>query len=268
MTLFTPSAQPLLAVKGLVKHFPVKRTLLGRPTSFVFAVDGVEFSVYTGETLGIVGESGSGKSTLGFALLKLLKSEGKIIWLGKDISPLPAKAMRALRKDMQLVFQDPYGSLNPRMTVGDIIAEGLRIHTPVAERNHQTPQQVRGILEEVGLPAEAAHRYPHEFSGGQRQRIAIARAMVLKPKFIVLDEPTSALDLTVQSQIIELLRSFQSKYAISYLFISHDLRVVRAISHHIAVLYKGKIVEVGASLDVLQNPKADYTKKLIEAAML
>ncbi len=261
-----PAGAPIsLSCEQLKVYFPIKTGLLRKITGYIKAIDDVSVSLPESSTLGIVGESGSGKSTLGFALLKLLKSQGKIVWLGRDISALTSKAMRPLRKEMQLVFQDPYSSLNPRMTIGDIIAEGLRIHQPSATSYQPLIEQA---LEEVGLPAEAAHRYPHEFSGGQRQRIAIARAMILKPKFIVLDEPTSALDLTVQSQIIELLRSFQTKYGISYLFISHDLRVVRAISHRIAVLYKGKIVEYGETANILQHPQQEYTKRLIEAAML
>lgn len=254
-----------LACEQLKVYFPINTGLLRKTTGYIKAIDDISIFLPEASTLGIVGESGSGKSTLGFALLRLLKSEGRIIWMGRDISALNSKAMRPLRKEMQLVFQDPYSSLNPRMTVGDILLEGVKIHAPHST-NHDA--QLSTILEEVGLPPDSSHRYPHEFSGGQRQRIAIARAMILKPRFIVLDEPTSALDLTVQSQIIELLRRFQAKYAISYLFISHDLRVVRAISHHIAVLYKGKIVEYGQTVDILSHPTQDYTKRLIDAAML
>ncbi|MDX2074162.1 MAG: dipeptide ABC transporter ATP-binding protein [Alphaproteobacteria bacterium] len=260
-----PANAPVaLSCEGLKVHFPVKTGLLRRTTGFIKAVDGISVTIPESSTLGIVGESGSGKSTLGFALLRLVKSEGKIVWLGRDIATLSSAAMRPLRKEMQLVFQDPYSSLNPRMTVGDIIGEGLRVH-----RVPSTEYRVRiaRAIEEVGLSPDMAERYPHEFSGGQRQRIAIARAMILKPQFVVLDEPTSALDLTVQTQIIALLKDFQIKYGISYLFISHDLRVVRAIAHHIAVLYKGEMVEYGKASDILTHPAQDYTRRLIEAAM-
>lgn len=254
-----------LSCERLKVYFPIKSGLFRRITGYIKAIDEVSVSIPESSTLGIVGESGSGKSTLGLALLKLLKSEGNIVWMGEDISPLSSSAMRPLRKHMQLVFQDPYSSLNPRMTIGDIIGEGLKIHEPDTASH---TARIAEILTEVGLSPDMVERYPHEFSGGQRQRIAIARAMVLKPKFVVLDEPTSALDLTVQSQIIELLRKFQRTHGISYLFISHDLRVVRAISHYIAVLYKGKIVEYGQTPQILAQPQQDYTKRLIEAAML
>jgi microcin C transport system ATP-binding protein len=258
-------AKAVLSTDQLKVYFPIKGGLLRRTTGHVKAIDGITVSIPESSTLGIVGESGSGKSTLGFALLKLIQSQGRIVWMGRDIAPLTSKAMRPLRKQMQLVFQDPYSSLNPRMNIGQILQEGLAIHEPNAEGH---AGRIASILSEVGLSPDMAARYPHEFSGGQRQRIAIARAMILKPRFVVLDEPTSALDLTVQSQIIELLRSFQSKYQISYLFISHDLRVVRAISHHVAVLYKGKIVEYGKTAEILSHPSQEYTKHLIDAAML
>ncbi len=259
------NAAPALACENLKVYFPIKKGLLRKITGYIKAVDDVSVSLPESSTLGIVGESGSGKSTLGFALLRLVKSEGRIVWMGRDIAPLPAAAMRPLRSQMQLVFQDPYSSLNPRMNIGQILGEGLAVHEPSAADH---AGRIASILAEVGLPPEMAGRYPHEFSGGQRQRIAIARAMILKPKFVVLDEPTSALDLTVQTHILELLKSFQAKYNISYLFISHDLRVVRAISHQIAVLYKGKIVEIGQTAKIMEQPQADYTKRLIEAALL
>lgn len=255
----------ILECENLSVRFPVKPGIFRRITGYIDGVSDISISLPESSTLGIVGESGSGKSTLGNALLRLVKSEGKIVWLGRDISSLPTSAMRPIRRQMQLVFQDPYGSLNPRMTVGDIILEGLRVHEAPSPEH---AGRLRDILSQVGLSPDMTNRFPHEFSGGQRQRIAVARAMILKPRFVVLDEPTSALDLTIQSQLIELLKSFQQRDGTSYLFISHDLRVVRAIAHRIAVLYKGRIVEAGDTCDVLANPREDYTKKLIEAAML
>lgn len=265
MPTLAPDLPSTMACEQLKIYFPIKTGLLRRTTGYVKAVDDISVSIPKGATLGVVGESGSGKTTLGFALLRLIKSEGKIVYMGRDIAPLSASAMQPLRSDLQLVFQDPYSSLNPRMTVGQIIKEGLAIHAKKVP-NHD--QMVATILSEVGLQPDMAARYPHEFSGGQRQRIAIARAMVLKPNFVVLDEPTSALDLTVQTQILELLKRFQQRHNISFMFISHDLRVVRAISHQIAVLHAGKIVEYGDTSRILQQPNHDYTKRLIDAAML
>ncbi len=246
-------------------HFPVMRGLLRRTVAHMKAVDGVSIHVHEGETVGLVGESGSGKSTMGYAVLGLTRAEGQISFEGADVAGLDRAGMRKLRARMQIVFQDPYGSLSPRMPVGDIVGEGLRVHEPAL-----TPpglaRRVAEALEEVGLPASAAGRYPHEFSGGQRQRIAIARAMVLKPRFVVLDEPTSALDMSVQAQIVELLRRLQRDHKLGYLFISHDLKVVRALAHRIVVLRQGRVVEEGLAADVLTGPREDYTKALMAAA--
>ncbi len=260
-------AKEAVACDHLKVYFPIKTGLLRKITGYVKAVDDISISVTESSTLGIAGESGSGKSTLGFALLRLQESEGRIVFMGQDISQLPAKALRGLRKEMQLVFQDPYSSLNPRMSVRQIIEEALALHFP-AKSAAEREADIDAILKEVGLDPAMKDRYPHEFSGGQRQRISIARAMVLKPKFVVLDEPTSALDLSVQSQIIELLRDLQKRYGLTYIFISHDLRVMRAIAHNILILHKGKVVEYGTTSAIFSAPKHDYTKTLIEAAML
>jgi microcin C transport system ATP-binding protein len=217
--------------------------------------------------LGVVGESGSGKSTLGFVLLRLIKSEGTIVFQGRELHGLSTKALRGLRSAMQFVFQDPYSSLNPRMTIRDIIAEGLSVHFPKKSEG-ECEADIDKILLEVGLVPEMKDRYPHEFSGGQRQRISIARAMVLCPALVVLDEPTSALDLSVQAQIIDLLKKFQSERGVSYIFISHDLRVVRAIAQNIIVMKKGKIVEQGPTTEIFAHPRQEYTKTLISAAFL
>ncbi len=261
------NAKEAVACDCLKVYFPIKTGLLRKITGYVKAIDDISISVAESSTLGIAGESGSGKSTLGFALLRLQKSEGRIVFMGQDISSLPAKALRSLRKEMQLVFQDPYSSLNPRMSVRQIIEEGLALHFP-AKIAAEREADIDAILKEVGLEPAMKDRYPHEFSGGQRQRISIARAMVLKPKFVVLDEPTSALDLSVQSQIIELLRDLQKRYSLTYIFISHDLRVMRAIAHNILILHKGKVVEYGTTAAIFSAPKHDYTKTLIEAAMI
>jgi microcin C transport system ATP-binding protein len=226
-------------------------------------VDGVSLAVREGETVGVVGESGSGKTTLGMALLRLEKSRGEIAFLGKSIQGLRFADTRPLRRSMQVVFQDPFGSLSPRLPVGRIIEEGLRIHQPGDPANEQ---RVIEILAEVGLDPESRHRYPHEFSGGQRQRIAIARAMVLRPRFVVLDEPTSALDVSVQAQIVALLRELQRKHGLAYLFISHDLRVVRAMSHQIVVMRGGRVVEHGPAAELFAAPREAYTRALLAAA--
>ena len=258
-------APPLLAAQDVRVHFPIKRGLLRRTVDHVRAVDGVSITVSAGETVGLVGESGSGKSTMGFASLRLVDAEGVIWFEGKDIARLDKQSLRHLRKRMQIVFQDPFGSLSPRMSVGEIIAEGLAVHEPRLDRAARE-ERVLESLSEVGLLADAMARYPHEFSGGQRQRIAIARAMVLKPDFVVLDEPTSALDMSVQAQIVELLRGLQDKHGLSYLFISHDLKVVRALAHRIVVLRSGRIVEEGPAAAVLSHPREEYTRSLMAAA--
>ncbi|MDX1975040.1 MAG: dipeptide ABC transporter ATP-binding protein [Rickettsiales bacterium] len=260
-------AKPVISCDKLKVYFPIRKGILRRVHGEVKAVKELSISIAESSTLGVVGESGSGKTTLGFALLRLIKSDGKIVFLGESTEQLRGQALRGLRNRMQMVFQDPYASLNPRMTIRQIIDEGLALHYPEL-RPGQRLEEIERILEEVGMPSNILERYPHEFSGGQRQRISIARAMVLKPKFVVLDEPTSALDLTIQSQIIELLKSFQQRYGLSYMFISHDLRVVRAISHHIAVLRGGELVEYADTNSIFTQPKTDYTKTLIEAAFL
>ena len=249
--------------------FPIQKGLLKRTVGHVKAVNDASVSVRAGETLGIVGESGSGKTTLALALTRLTGSEGRIVFMGRDISPGAAgsgtrRELRALRRDMQIVFQDPYGSLSPRMTAGEIIAEGLGVHGVEPGRDKQG--MVAEIMQEVGLDPAMMGRYPHEFSGGQRQRIAIARAMILRPKLVVLDEPTSALDMTVQVQIVELLRDLQRRHGLAYLFISHDLRVVRALSHKVAVMRQGDIVEYGTRDAIFANPREEYTRTLMKAA--
>ena len=246
-------------------HFPIRRGLLRRVVGHVRAVDGVSVTVHEGETVGLVGESGSGKTTLGLAMLRLEDSAGAIRFEGTSIQGLPRAALRPLRRRMQIVFQDPYGALSPRMSVAEIVGEGLAVHEPgltAAQRD----AAVATALEEVGLDPAMAERYPHEFSGGQRQRIAIARALVLKPRFLVLDEPTSALDVSVQAQVVDLLRALQEKHRLAYLFISHDLRVVRAMAHRIMVLKDGKVVEEGEAAQVVAAPREAYTRALMAAA--
>ncbi len=258
-------ARTLVQAADVRVHFPIRRGVLRRTVGHVRAVDGVSFTLHEGETLGLVGESGSGKSTLGFALLRLQPCEGRVVFAGQDLSALKRRELRRLRSSMQVVFQDPFGSLSPRMAVGDIIAEGLTVHEPGltrAERN----TRVAAELEEVGLPVDAMNRYPHEFSGGQRQRIAIARAMVLKPRFVVLDEPTSALDMSVQAQIVDLLRKLQDRHGLGYLFISHDLKVVRALAHRLMVLRHGTVVEEGPAARIFADPAHPYTRDLMAAA--
>ena len=235
-----------------------------RTVGHVKAVNDVSLTLRAGETIGIVGESGSGKSTLAMAIMRLISFEGKIAFDGRDIGALKTRDLRALRKDMQIVFQDPYGSLSPRMTCAQIIAEGLGVHGTPSGRSQE--ELVEEILQEVGLDPEMQHRYPHEFSGGQRQRIAIARAMVMRPKLVVLDEPTSALDMTVQVQIVDLLRNLQKAHGLAYLFISHDLRVVRAMSHTVIVMKEGDVVEHGPVSEVFEAPKTQYTRGLMAAA--
>ena len=239
--------------------------MFGKPRRLLHAVQDVSFTLHRGETLGIVGESGSGKTTIGHTLLKLTSGQGRVFFLGDRIDHLNQKGFRPWRRRMQLVFQDPFGSLSPRMSVGDIVGEGLGIHSDASRE--QQEQQVIRALRDVGLDPDARHRYPHEFSGGQRQRIAIARALVLQPDVIVLDEPTSALDRTVQKQVIELLQELQSRYRLSYLFISHDLAVVRALSHQLMVLRSGQVVESGPAESIFRNPASEYTQELLTAAL-
>ncbi len=260
-----PDAPVVAEAESLRVHFPIRRGLLRRTVGHVKAVDGVTLSVREGETLGLVGESGSGKTTLGFALLRLERSEGAIRFEGRDIAGLSRGAMRPLRRRMQIVFQDPYGSLSPRMTAGEIVGEGLAVHEPDLPRAGRDAA-VASALQEVGLDPAMAERYPHEFSGGQRQRIAIARALVLKPRLVVLDEPTSALDVSVQAQVVDLLRALQAKHRLAYLFISHDLRVVRAMAHRIVVLKDGVVVEEGEAEALTASPRQPYTRALMAAA--
>jgi microcin C transport system ATP-binding protein len=254
----------ILEARDVRVHFPIKRGFLRRTVGAVKAVDGISLALREGETLGIVGESGSGKTTLGLALLRLIRSQGPIVYLGRRIDALSFKAMRPLRRDMQIVFQDPYGSLSPRLSVADIVAEGLTVQKKLsfAERR----EIVARALADTGLDPAAMDRYPHEFSGGQRQRVAIARAMVLEPKFVVLDEPTSALDMSVQAQIVDLLRDLQIKRNLAYIFISHDLRVVRALANEIIVMRYGKVVEQGEATEIFAHPQSDYTRALFAAA--
>ena len=244
--------------------FPIQRGLLKRTVGHIKAVNAATLSVRAGETVGIVGESGSGKTTLALAIMRLISSEGPVVFQGRNIQGLHSRDLRPLRAEMQIVFQDPYGSLSPRMTAEEIIAEGLTIHKVDPDRKSR--ELVAEIMAEVGLDPTTMHRYPHEFSGGQRQRIAIARAMILRPKLVVLDEPTSALDMTVQVQIVELLRNLQNKYGLAYLFISHDLKVVRAVSHKVIVMKQGDVVEAGEAEQVFENPSSDYTRALMAAA--
>jgi microcin C transport system ATP-binding protein len=261
-----PDAQPVLVADDIKVWFPIKRGLLRRTVGHIKAVDGVSIELVEGQTLGIVGESGSGKSTLGLAITRLISSKGRIAFLGRPIDKATWREMRPLRAQMQIVFQDPYGSLSPRLSVNDIIAEGLEVHFPKLKRKDRD-NRVSRALQEVGLAPETRFRYPHEFSGGQRQRIAIARALVLQPKVIVLDEPTSALDMSVQAQVVDLLRDLQQRHDLAYVFISHDLRVVRALANDVIVMRNGKIVEEGPSASVFGNPRDAYTIELIEAAL-
>ncbi|MCX7888661.1 MAG: ABC transporter ATP-binding protein [Rhodobacteraceae bacterium] len=259
-----PDAAEIIRTEHLKVWFPIRRGLLRRTVGHIRAVNDASVAVRAGETLGIVGESGSGKTTLALALTRLIDGEGPVLFCGRDISALGTRALRDLRRDMQIVFQDPYGSLSPRMTAGEIIAEGLSVHRIEGGRPRRA--LVAAIMEEVGLDPETMGRYPHEFSGGQRQRIAVARAMILRPKLVVLDEPTSALDMTVQVQIVDLLRRLQRDHGLAYLFISHDLRVVRALAHRIVVMKDGDIVESGTCDSVFAAPQTAYTRQLMEAA--
>ncbi|MBY4893724.1 ABC transporter ATP-binding protein [Rhodobacteraceae bacterium N5(2021)] len=256
-------AQEILTTHKLRIWFPITRGLLRRTVGHVKAVNEATISVRQGETLGIVGESGSGKTTLALAIMRLIRSEGPIDFLNQHVPDLGKADLRALRRDIQIVFQDPFGSLSPRMTIEQIVAEGLTVQN-VNKTGRR--RRVGEILEEVGLDPAMMHRYPHEFSGGQRQRIAIARAMILRPKLVVLDEPTSALDMTVQVQIVDLLRRLQKDHKLAYLFISHDLRVVRALSHQVIVMKQGDVVEAGLSKDIFASPRTAYTRELMKAA--
>jgi microcin C transport system ATP-binding protein len=263
---FVPSAPVIVEARRLKVWFPIKRGLLRRTVGYVKAVDGVDVRVRAGQTLGVVGESGSGKTTLGLALLRLTSSEGPILYLGRHIEAFQSREMRPLRKEMQIVFQDPYGSLSPRLSIRQIVEEGLLIQNP-AMTAEEREQRVSLALQEVGIDPASMERYPHEFSGGQRQRIAIARAMVLEPKFVMLDEPTSALDMSVQAQIVDLLRHLQERHDLAYLFISHDLKVVRALANEVIVMRNGEVVEQGAAADIFDRPQSDYTKALLAAAL-
>jgi microcin C transport system ATP-binding protein len=260
------AAAPVIAeTQDLRVWFPIKRGFLQKTVDHVKAVDGLSVKILAGQTVGVVGESGSGKTTLGLAILRLISSQGPIVYLGKRIDQLNSKEMRPLRREMQVVFQDPYGSLSPRLSIFDIIEEGLLIQKPEWNAEQRREQAARA-LREVGLDAGALDRYPHEFSGGQRQRIAIARAMALEPKFIVLDEPTSALDMSVQAQIVDLLRELQAKRNLAYVFISHDLKVVRALCNYVIVMRNGKAVEEGPAEQIFSSPREGYTKALLAAA--
>ncbi|MBY5784836.1 ABC transporter ATP-binding protein [Rhizobium leguminosarum] len=263
--LADPSKPLVMEGSDIRVWFPIKSGLMRRVVDHVKAVDGIDLSLRAGQTLGVVGESGSGKTTLGLALTRLISSEGRIAFVGKDIAGYSFNEMRPLRNQLQVVFQDPYGSLSPRMSVGDIVAEGLKVHER-SLTSEERDQRVCWALEEVGLDPLTRWRYPHEFSGGQRQRIAIARAMVLKPRFVMLDEPTSALDMSVQAQVVDLLRDLQKKHDLAYLFISHDLKVVKALANDVIVMRFGKVVEQGPSADIFRAPKDDYTRALMAAA--
>jgi microcin C transport system ATP-binding protein len=259
------SAPVVVKTDDLKIWFPIKRGIMRKTVGHIKAVDGVSIEVREGETLGVVGESGSGKTTLGLAIMRLISSEGPILFMGKGVNGLQFKEMRPFRKNMQMVFQDPYGSLSPRMSVSDIISEGLGVHFPDMTRAEKE-RRVLAALKDVNLDPETRNRYPHEFSGGQRQRIAIARAIVLEPNFIVLDEPTSALDMLIQAQIVDLLRDIQKRRKLTYLFISHDLKVVAALASRLVVMRHGKVMESGPAVDVFKNPKTEYTRALFAAA--
>ncbi len=258
-------APVVLETNDLKVWFPIKRGVLRRITGHIKAVDGVSVAVRQGETLGVVGESGSGKTTLGLAILRLISSDGPIVFLGNKLSGLTFRQMRPFRHDMQIVFQDPYGSLSPRMSVSDIIEEGLWVHHPDLSRGQREERVIRALID-VGLDPDTRFRYPHEFSGGQRQRIALARAIVLEPTFVVLDEPTSALDMLIQMQMVDLLRALQKRRNLTYLFISHDLRVVAALASRLVVMRYGKVVEEGPAAELFARPQSDYTRALLAAA--
>jgi microcin C transport system ATP-binding protein len=260
-----PDAPMIVETKDLKVWFPIKRGVMRKVVGHIKAVDGVTIEIRKGETLGVVGESGSGKTTLGLAILRLISSDGPIVFLGKELQGLKFKQMRPFRRDMQIVFQDPFGSLSPRMSISDIIEEGLWVHQPKLSAAEREERVIRA-LSDVGLDPESRFRYPHEYSGGQRQRIAVARTLVLEPTFIVLDEPTSALDMLIQSQMVDLLRDLQQRRDLTYLFISHDLRVVAALASRLIVMRHGKVVEAGAACDVFAHPRSEYTRALFAAA--
>ncbi|WP_454683443.1 ABC transporter ATP-binding protein [Ancylobacter moscoviensis] len=260
-----PEAPVVLEAKNLKVWFPIKAGVMRKTVGHIKAVDGISVEIRRGETLGVVGESGSGKTTLGLALLRLISSDGPIVFMGKPIDTLGFKQMRSHRREMQVVFQDPFGSLSPRMSIADIVGEGLRVHQPGLSAEERDARVI-AALQDVGLEPESRHRYPHEFSGGQRQRVAIARAIVLEPSFVVLDEPTSALDMIVQAQIVDLLRDLQNKRSLTYLFISHDLRVVAALASRVMVMKGGVVVEEGPAAELFAAPQTDYTRALFAAA--
>ncbi len=260
-----PAAKPVMCGKDVKVWFPIKQGFFRKVVDHVKAVDGIDVTVRAGQTLGVVGESGSGKTTLGLALARMISSTGRIRFEERDIDALSFNQMRPLRSDLQIVFQDPFGSLSPRMSIAEIIEEGLRIHAPKLDADGRD-RRVVDVLEEVGLDPATRFRYPHEFSGGQRQRVAIARAMVLKPRFVMLDEPTSALDMSVQAQVVDLLRDLQARHDLAYLFISHDLKVVRALANDVIVMRNGKVVEAGPARQIFESPQSDYTRALISAA--
>ncbi len=260
------SSENVISAKDLKVWFPIKKGIIRRTVGHVKAVDGISFSLAHGQTLGVVGESGSGKTTLGLALLRLIESEGQIQFEGNRIDDLSRNDVRPLRRQMQIVFQDPYGSLSPRLSIGQIIEEGLLVHDMEPHRTARRDRVVQALVE-VGLDPDSLDRYPHEFSGGQRQRVALARALVLQPRLLILDEPTSALDVSVQAQMVDLLHELQDRHGLAYIFISHDLRVVRALSDQILVMRAGRVVESGAAADIFDSPQQPYTQALLAAAL-